>query len=196
MPDGSRPAWRELELRLMPGSREGACIWLTGLPGSGKSTTARALKQTLVERGCRVVVLDGDEIRSGVSRDLGFSRSDRRVNVLRVAALAKQAVEEGNIVICALVSPYRDARAEARTLIGSASFLEVFVDAPLRVCEARDTKGLYAKARSGVLTNVTGISDPYEPPLSADLVLDTANSAVEDSVRILLKVIPGLSAFR
>jgi adenylyl-sulfate kinase len=131
-------------------------------------------------------VLDGDEMRRTLSADLGFSKDDRDANVLRVAALARRLVGEGRIVICSLISPYRLAREQARLLIGSGRFVEVFVDTPLSVCEMRDPKGLYARARRGSLGCLTGIDDPYEPPLHPDMVLTTTDCTVEQNVERIL----------
>jgi len=164
----------------------GACVWLTGLSGSGKSTTARAVAAELESWSQPVKVLDGDELRARISHDLGFSKRDRDTHVLRVAALAKDVVDHGAVAVCALVSPYREARQRARDLICSERFLEVFVDAPIAVCEARDPKGLYARARRGELRAFTGVDDPYEPPLFPDLVLATASWPVHESVRAVM----------
>jgi sulfate adenylyltransferase len=158
-----------------------ACLWLTGLSGAGKTTTARAVIDRLARRGCRAVLLDGDELRRTISSDLGFSRQDRDTHVMRVAALAREIAARNEIVICALVSPYRDGRERARRLIGSAQFIEVFIDAPIAVCEARDPKGLYAKARRGEITGFTGIDDPYEAPISPDVVVTTAENSLEQN---------------
>ncbi|MGH9242134.1 MAG: adenylyl-sulfate kinase [Vicinamibacterales bacterium] len=161
--------------------RRGVCVWLTGLSGSGKTTTALALGARLAELGYATRLLDGDEIRRTLSPDLGFSRTDRDANVLRVASLAKASVDSGAIVLCALISPYRAARRAARDLIGADAFVEVFVECPLAVCEARDPKGLYARARRGSVSDFTGIDAPYEPPTSADLVLRTEAASVDEN---------------
>jgi sulfate adenylyltransferase len=163
------------------------CVWLTGLSGSGKSTTATALAQRLDALGYRVRVLDGDAVRATRSPQLGFSRHDREANVLSVAHLAREAMDNDEVVICALISPYRDMRERARAIIGPAAFIEVFVDTPLEVCEARDVKGLYRRARNGTITGVTGIDDPYEPPVSPDVRLTTAGTTPEHNVDALLR---------
>lgn len=160
----------------------GVCVWLTGLSGAGKSTTARAVVHALERRGYSVELLDGDEVRARDVVRLGYSASDREVQVRRVACLAREIVDRGGIVFCALISPYRSLRATAREVVGSVQFLEVFVNAPLSVCEARDTKGLYARARRGELKALTGIDDPYEEPVAPDLVLDTATVTLEENV--------------
>jgi bifunctional enzyme CysN/CysC len=158
-------------------------IWLTGLSGSGKSTIASEVRAQLVQRGRPCTVLDGDILRQGLNRDLGFSRADRAENIRRTAEVAKLMNEAGVTVIVALISPFRRDRATARSTIGSDRFLEVFVDAPLEVCEARDPKGLYAQARSGQVPEFTGISSPYEPPTEPDLHLQTATMSPEESAR-------------
>jgi adenylyl-sulfate kinase len=175
----------------MPSSRKQprACVWLTGLSGSGKSTTAAALAERLTALGHRVAILDGDAVRARLSPQLGFSRRDREANVLRVAQLARDAMDNGEIAICALISPYRDSRERARAVIDPAVFVEVFLDTPLAVCEARDVKGLYRRARAGVITGVTGIDDPYEPPVAPDVRLITDGSTLEDNIRVLLRVL-------
>jgi len=159
---------------------------LTGLSGAGKSTIARALVDRLRVRGEDASLLDGDELRASISRDLGFSKAHRDMHVMRVAALTQQMVSRGEIVVCALISPYRDARARARDHIGSDRFIEVFVDTPLDVCERRDPKGLYARARSGQLAGMTGLTDPYEPPIAPNLILTTVNRNVDANVARLL----------
>lgn len=155
-----------------PRHRQGVCVWFTGLSGAGKSTTANALTGMLLECGRQVTVLDGDVVRTHLSRGLGFSKDDRDANVLRIGFVASEIVRHGGIAVCAAVSPYRNARDRVRGLIGAEQFVEVFVDAPLDVCEARDAKGMYAKARRGEITGFTGIDDPYETPLRPELVLD------------------------
>jgi sulfate adenylyltransferase len=161
----------------------GACLWFTGLSGSGKSTTARAVHAALEERGRVVTMLDGDVVRTHLSRGLGFSREDRDENVRRVAFVAAEVVRHGGIVVCALVSPYRAARAEARAMVGDESFIEVFVDTPLEVCAERDVKGLYAGAQRGEVPALTGVADPYEPPQAPELRLETVGVELADNAR-------------
>lgn len=158
-------------------------IWLTGLSGSGKSTIASVLETYLAEQGHACCALDGDALRRGLNRDLGFSREDRAENIRRAAEVARIMNEAGVTVIVALISPFRVDRAMARSTIGSDRFIEVFVDAPLDICESRDPKGLYAKARHGQVPEFTGVSSPYEPPDNPDLQLQTATSSPEESVR-------------
>jgi adenylylsulfate kinase len=162
---------------------EGFVIWMTGLPGAGKSTLAQLLSKRLVEEyGRNVEVLDGDEIRKGLSRDLGLSREDREEHNHRVSYVAKVLSRNGVIAIVALISPYKISRTRAREMIGPERFIETYIKAPLEVCEKRDPKGLYAKARRGEITNMTGIQDPFEVPDEPDLVVDTSGSSPEESV--------------
>ncbi|MEX1007295.1 MAG: adenylyl-sulfate kinase [Acidimicrobiia bacterium] len=151
----------------------GATVWFTGLSGSGKSTIASAVAVDLTRRGVLTYTLDGDNLRHGLNADLGFSADDRTENVRRVAEVARLFADAGVVGLVPLISPYRAGREHARALHEAAGlvFLEVFVDAPLDVCEARDPKGLYAKARAGELTGFTGIDDPYEPPAAPDVVI-------------------------
>jgi adenylylsulfate kinase len=165
----------------------GGTVWFTGLPSSGKSTIASALEQVLVERGTHCYRLDGDNIRHGLNKNLGFSADDRAENIRRIGEVAKLFAESGCIALTAFISPYRKDRDLARQIHesareGSLPFLEIFVDTPLEVCEQRDPKGLYKKARAGQLKGFTGIDDPYEPPSKPELVLRTAESTIEDCV--------------
>jgi sulfate adenylyltransferase len=150
----------------------GVCVWLTGLSGSGKSTTAAVLVGRLEGMGRTVTVLDGDVVRTHLSQGLSFSREDRDTNIRRIAFVAHEIVRHGGVAVVAAISPYRATRAEARDLVGAEAFVEVFVDAPLEVCEQRDAKGLYARARAGEIVGFTGIDDPYEPPGAAALHID------------------------
>jgi bifunctional enzyme CysN/CysC len=169
----------------------GATVWFTGLSGSGKSTIASAVAVELTRRGVLTYTLDGDNLRHGLNGDLGFSADDRTENVRRVAEVARLFADAGVVALVPLISPYRAGREHARALHEAAGleFLEVFVDAPLDVCEARDPKGLYAKARAGELTGFTGIDDPYEPPESPDLVIAAAevppDAAAEQVIALL-----------
>lgn len=158
----------------------GFTLWLTGLSGAGKSTLTEALVAKLEERGRTLTILDGDEIRTHLSKGLSFSREDRDVNVLRVAYVAQQVVRHGGVAIAAVISPYAQTRAQAREMIGD--FIEVFVDAPLPVVESRDVKGLYRKARAGEIKGFTGIDDPYEAPESPDVHLRTDQMSVAECV--------------
>ena len=161
---------------------DGFVIWMTGLPASGKSTLAQLLRKTLVENyGRRVEVLDGDEIRKGLSRDLGLSREDREEHAYRVSYLAKVLARNDVIAIVSLISPYRTSRSQAKEMVGPERFLETYIKAPLEVCERRDPKGLYAKARKGEIKNMTGIQDPFEEPANPHLVIDTTVSSPEET---------------
>ena len=171
-----------------PAKPKGFTIWMTGLPGSGKSTLAGVLKTKFEnDHGRFVEVLDGDEIRRGLSRDLGLSREDREEHARRVSYLAKVLSRNGVISIVALISPYKVSRDSARDLIGADRFIEVYVRASLETCERRDPKGLYAKARRGEINNMTGIQDPYEVPQSADIVINTELGSPEDSANALIR---------
>jgi adenylylsulfate kinase len=168
--------------------KEGFTLWMTGLPGSGKSTLAGVLKTKLEkEHGMRVEILDGDEVRKGLSRDLGLSREDREEHAWRVSFVSKLLSRNGVVSIVALISPYRTSRQSAKELIGPDRFLEVYVKASLAVCEMRDPKGLYAKARKGEITNMTGIQDPYEEPADADIVVETERGSPEASAALVIR---------
>lgn len=168
-------------------SQRGLIVFLTGLPGAGKSTLARTLNERLTELGRSVTLLDGDEVRALLSSELGYSRAHRDLNVLRIGYVASEIARHGGAAICAQIAPYAAARAEARRR-GSAAghFLMVHVATPLEVCERRDPKGHYAKARAGVLPVFTGVSDPYEPPQDADLVIDTQDITPEQAAETIV----------
>jgi sulfate adenylyltransferase len=165
-----------------PRHKQGVCIWFTGLSGSGKSTTAEILTSLLLERGRQITLLDGDVVRTHLSKGLGFSREDRDVNILRIGFVASEIARHGGTVITAAISPYRATRNEARKMAGE-NFVEVFVDTPIEVCEQRDVKGLYARARRGQITGFTGVDDPYEEPVNPELTLDTVNYTAEENAR-------------
>jgi sulfate adenylyltransferase len=178
----TRPEVAEiLEESYPPRHRQGVCIWFTGLSGSGKSTTADILTVLLLEKGRQVTLLDGDVVRTHLSKGLGFSKEDRDTNIRRIGFVAAEIVRHGGVVVCAAVSPYRLTRDECRRMAGPDHFVEVFVDTPIEICEQRDTKGLYAKARRGELSGFTGIDDPYEPPLNPEITLDTVTSTPEEN---------------
>jgi sulfate adenylyltransferase len=166
-----------------PRHQQGVCVWFTGLSGAGKSTTAEILALLLMEYGRRATVLDGDVVRTHLSKGLGFSKEDRDTNIRRIGYVASEIVRHGGIAICAAVSPYRSTRDQVRTMVEDGHFIEVFVDTPLDVCEQRDVKGMYAKARRGEITGFTGIDDPYEPPLTPELSLDTVGYTAEENAR-------------
>ena len=152
---------------------QGCCIWLTGFSSAGKSTIAQVLTKHVEARGRTVTLLDGDVVRTHLSKGLGFSKQDRDANILRIGFVASEIVRHGGIAVVAVVSPYEETRNEARRMIGHDRFVLVHVATPIEVCERRDVKGLYAKARRGELTGLTGIDDPYEPPAAPDLRLTT-----------------------
>jgi sulfate adenylyltransferase len=167
-------------------SPRGACVWFTGLSGSGKSTTAEALVPLLEARGRTVTVLDGDVVRTHLTKGLGFSKEDRDTNVRRVGYVASEIVRHGGLVVAALVSPYRATRDEVRAMVGD-DFIEVFVDTPLEVVEQRDVKGWYRKARRGEVTEFTGVSDPYEPPPDPELTLRTTDTTPRANAQLVLE---------
>jgi sulfate adenylyltransferase len=169
-----------------PRHEQGFCIWFTGLSGAGKSTTAEILAVKLLENGRRVTVLDGDVVRTNLSKGLGFSKEDRDTNIRRIGFVAAEIARHGGAVLCAAVSPYRATRNECRALVGGDRFIEVFVDTPLDVCESRDVKGMYKQAREGKIKNFTGVDDPYEPPHNAELVLDTVASTAEENAEAVV----------
>lgn len=164
-------------------------VWLTGFSGSGKSTIANALEVVLFERGVRSFCLDGDNTRLGINKDLGFSSTDRTENIRRVAEMAKLFLDSGTIVITSFISPLISDREMAKSIIGNADFVEVFINCPLAVCEERDVKGLYAKARRGEIKDFTGIDSPFEAPLNADIELLTNKYSVNECVDIILSKI-------
>lgn len=151
----------------------GGVIWFTGLSGSGKSTLGHAVEEELHRQGCRTIVLDGDNMRHGLCGDLGFSEADRHENIRRIGEVAKLFVEAGTIVLTAFISPFRADRERARGIVGAGDFIEIYCRCPVEICEQRDVKGLYAKARAGQIREFTGITSPYEAPQQADLIVDT-----------------------
>ena len=172
-----------------PRHRQGVCIWFTGLSGAGKSTTAELLTVLMMERGRQVTVLDGDAVRTNLSKGLGFSKEDRDINIRRIGFVASEIASHGGAVVCAAVSPYIATRNDVRNMVGSDHFIEVFVDTPLSVCEGRDSKGMYAKARRGEIKDFTGIDDPYEPPEGPEFVLDTVANTAEANARQILELL-------
>jgi sulfate adenylyltransferase len=169
-----------------PLHNDGVCVWFTGLSGAGKSTVAEILTILLNERGRSITLLDGDVVRTHLSKGLGFSREDRDTNILRIGFVAAEIVRHRGLAICAAVSPYKAARNEVRGMFGKGRFIEVFVDTPLSVCEERDVKGMYSKARSGEIKGFTGIDDPYEPPDHAEIILDTVYHSAEENAWTVL----------
>ncbi|MFQ5889940.1 MAG: adenylyl-sulfate kinase [Gemmatimonadota bacterium] len=169
-----------------------AVLWFTGLSGSGKSTIARLVEQRLFESGCFTYVLDGDNVRHGLNRDLGFSPQDRTENIRRIGEVAKLFVDAGAFVLTAFISPYRADRDAVRALMPrEGDFIEIFVDCPLEICEARDPKGLYKKARAGEIPEFTGISAPYEPPESPELTVAAGSAGEEECAEQVLAFLEG-----
>jgi adenylylsulfate kinase len=166
-------------------SEQGFCLWFTGLSGSGKTTITTHLVKELRKRGSKLEVLDGDIVRENLSKGLGFSKEDRDTNIRRIAFVANLLSRNGVPVITAAISPYREIRNEAREMMDDR-FIEIYTKAPLEVCEERDVKGLYAKARAGEIKEFTGISDPYEPPESPELVIETDKQSPEESAHQIL----------
>ena len=159
-----------------------AILWFTGLSGSGKSTLAHAVEEKLFEMGVHTYVLDGDNIRTGLNKDLGFSAEDREENIRRIGEVAKLFVDAGIVTLTAFISPYRKDREFVRSLVEDGEFIEIYVKCPLEVCEKRDVKGLYKKARAGIIKNFTGIDDPYEEPENPEIIVETNKETIEESV--------------
>ena len=170
-------------------TQAGCLVWLTGLPSSGKSTVAFTAEHALAVRGHMAYVLDGDNIRHGLNRNLGFSAEDRAENIRRIGEVGKLFVDAGILTISSFVSPYRADRDGVRGLLDQDDFLEVYVDTPLSVCEERDPKGLYKKARAGEISEFTGVSDPYEPPEAPELVIKAAECSPEEAARQILDLL-------
>ena len=172
-------------------SRKGKVIWFTGLSASGKSTLAAMLKEALEMRGVQVCLLDGDVLRSGLCRDLGFSLADREENIRRAGEMAKVLSTEGLTVVAAFITPLERIRQDLRAIFGGNGFVEVFLDCPIEICESRDPKGLYKKARSGEIPDLTGVASPFETPCSADLCIPTGSQSSEESLANILKFLDG-----
>lgn len=170
-----------------PRHKQGFCLWFTGLSGAGKSTIAQIVTSMLMEHGRQITVLDGDVVRTHLSKGLGFSRDDRDTNILRIGFVAGEIVRQHGAVICAAISPFRAARNECRKMVGEEHFIEIFVDTPIEVCEQRDAKGLYARARRGEITGFTGVDDPYEAPPNPELTLDTVKNTPERNARQIIQ---------
>lgn len=169
------------EARAAAHGHRGAVLWFTGLSGSGKSTIAHRVERMLIERGAFAYVLDGDNIRHGLNSDLGFAQKDRVENIRRIGEVARLFADAGGLILSAFISPYRDDRDRVRQLMGPGEFVEVFVDTPVEICEARDPKGLYKKARAGEISNFTGLDAPYEAPTSPEVHLETENLSVDEA---------------
>ena len=164
-------------------------LWFTGLSGSGKSRIAVALERARYQHGCVAQVLDGDNIRNGINSNLGFSIEDRHENIRRIAEIAKLFMESGLVTICSFISPTREIRKMAKEIIGEEDFVEIYIDTPLEVCEARDVKGLYKKARAGEIKGFTGIDSPYEAPENPELQIKTAGQTLEESLEEVLEFV-------
>lgn len=164
-------------------------IWFTGLSGSGKTTLARELELRLNRNGYLTQILDGDNIRSGINNNLGFSTEDRSENIRRIAEVSKLLIQSGVITINAFISPTREIREMAIGIIGSENFIEIYVSTPFEICEQRDTKGLYKKAREGKIINFTGVDSPFEPPVNPDVELDTSVLSIEESLERIIKIV-------
>ncbi len=162
-------------------------IWFTGLSGSGKSTLAVQLEAQLFERGFKTYLLDGDNIRSGLNKDLSFTDEGRIENIRRIGEVSKLMLDAGVVVLSAFISPFNSDREQVKQIVGAENYVEIFVDTPIEVCEQRDVKGLYKKARAGEIKNFTGIDSPYEKPINPDVIVPTAQLSVEDSLDLLLK---------
>lgn len=173
-----------------------ALIWFTGLPGAGKSTLSTELEYRLHKRGIRTYVLDGDNVRHGLNKDLGFSPEDRRENLRRVGEVAKLFVDAGILTIAAFASPYRADRRMVRNLFKEKEFIEVYVKCPLELCEQRDPKGLYKKARKGEIKGLTGLTAPYEPPESPEIIVETNKMSVDECVEKIINYLEGKGVFR
>ncbi len=169
--------------------QQGVLLWLTGLPSSGKSTIAYTVEHALVNRGHLAYVLDGDNIRFGLNKNLGFSAEDRAENIRRIGEVGKLFVDGGYITLASFVSPYREDRDGVRALMADGDFAEVFIDTPVELCEERDPKGLYKKARAGEIPNFTGVSDPYEAPENAEMVIKTATGTPEEAAAQILAML-------
>lgn len=174
----------------------GAIVWFTGLSGAGKSTLAHAVEEALHQHGCRTFVLDGDNVRHGLCGDLGFSTEDRIENIRRVGEIAKLFMEAGVIVLTAFISPFRSDRQRVRGMVEHGDFIEIHCDSPIAVCESRDTKGLYKKARAGQIAEFTGISSPYEAPENPELTVHTGTAELETCVRQVIEKMAHLGIIR
>ena len=164
-------------------------LWFTGLSGSGKSTLAHAVEEELHQMGCRTFVLDGDNVRHGLSGDLSFSDKDRKENLRRIGEVSKLFIEAGTIVLTAFISPFREERRKVRSMMPHGDFIEIYVDCPIDVCESRDVKGLYQKARDGEINQFTGISSPYEPPEAQELTVNTSQETLKESTTKILRLL-------
>ena len=176
--------------------QEPRLIWLTGLSGAGKTTLALRLEQYFFSKGFKVFILDGDNVRNGLCNDLGFSEESRKENLRRVAEVATLMLDAGLIVICAFISPNAEDRMAIKNIVGEQRFIEVYVSCPVEICEERDVKGLYAKARTGIIPNFTGVSAPYDAPVSPDIELRTADETVDESVQKIIQLVEPVITYK
>jgi adenylylsulfate kinase len=184
---------REQRDRLM--NQKSKLIWFTGLSGSGKSTLAVQLEAALHQQGFKTYLLDGDNVRAGLNKDLNFGAEAREENIRRIGEVSKLMVDAGLVVIASFISPFHQDRQKVKDLVGAENYIEIFVDCPVEVCEARDVKGLYKKARAGEIKEFTGISSPYEAPQNPDLIIKSAEQPIQESINLLLaKVLPVIKA--
>ncbi|HIJ21671.1 MAG: adenylyl-sulfate kinase [Gammaproteobacteria bacterium] len=183
------------ERRNQQNNHKSMVLWFTGLSGSGKSTLAHAVEEQLHRIGCRTFVLDGDNVRHGLNGDLGFSSEDRKENLRRVGEMSKLFIESGTIILTAFISPFRKERRQVRSMMPHGDFIEIYVNCPIEVCEKRDVKGLYRRARTGEVKEFTGISSPYEIPQSADLTVNTDLQTLEESVENIIDLLKEKGVF-
>ncbi len=192
-PASSNVVWHHATVtrarRQAQNGHRGAIVWFTGLSGSGKSTLAHAVEEFLHQHGCRTFVLDGDNVRHGLCGDLGFSVQDRQENIRRIGEMAKLFMEAGVIVLTAFISPYRTDREHVRGMVEHGDFIEIYCDTPIEICETRDVKGLYKKARAGQIAEFTGISSPYEAPQNPELMLSTGTDALDSCVQQIIDIL-------
>lgn len=170
-------------------SHQSVCLWFTGLSGAGKSTLAHALEEKLYGMGCRTYVFDGDNVRHGLCSDLGFSKEDRAENIRRIGEMAKLFVDAGVIAMTAFISPFRADRRRVRSLLGDGDFIEIYCRCSIDICEQRDVKGHYRKARAGEIKEFTGISSPYEEPEKAELVIDTGTASLDHCIEVVVRLL-------
>jgi len=187
LPVSSNVVWHNATVtrarREAQNGHRGAIIWFTGLSGSGKSTLAHAVEESLHQRGCRTFVMDGDNVRHGLCGDLGFSDKDRQENIRRIGEVAKLFMETGVIVLTAFISPYRADRERVRGMVEQGDFIEIYCDTPIEICETRDIKGLYKKARAGEIAEFTGISSPYQVPENPEIIVNTGTASLDACVQ-------------
>ena len=189
-PNNSNVVWHHATVtrarRQQQNKHRSLILWFTGLSGSGKSTLAHAVEEKLHQMGCRTFVFDGDNVRHGLNSNLGFSKEDRKENIRRIGEMCKLFIEAGVIALTAFISPFREDRERVRTLVQEGDFIEIFCDCSLEICESRDVKGMYAKARRGEIKEFTGISSPYERPENPEMIIETGKLNLEQCVEMIL----------